>query len=541
LLICIERFGEDVVSGQDHDDGKLLVDQSQHTVLQLTRHDSFAVQVGDFLDLESAFQSSRELMATTKEQHRLLALEEFLAHLFDGLAEFEDFFELVADFSKTFDDFFASLGLGGPVFAQRQSKHDHGHELRGVRLGRSDTDFRTSIDVYTAVGQERDGRANNVDNTNGQCTTLQAVAQRHERIGSLARLRHEDTSIVTEDGGLSVEEVGGQLHGDGDVGKLLEGTTDCHARVVARSAGNEYQSSAASDGAHVLPQTTKGDCFVGNVETTTHGVDDRLGLLEDFLLHEVVELALHDLLELKLDGLNGSDIGGAIILGESVDVELTIMDVSNIVIFEIENLLGVFDERRSVRGEEEFSRLRHAIVRQEGPRLGAVEEGLVRGSKQVVGGQHAVDLLLDSNIVIGSLSRESSAFFRVFDIDKVDLHLSCSLDANHEGRTLPGSNDFVGVSDRLHKETESTLELFDDSLAESGEVDVWVGVVEVFGEFGNAFSVGLSLKLETLALQKSLELLVVGDDTIVNDDKLGLGIRSNISSASLVTSQRGQG
>ena len=37
------------------------------------------------------------------------------------------------------------------------------------------------------------------------------------------------------------------------------------------------------------------------VDTPPHGVDDGLGLLEDLLLHEVVVVALHDLLELHLE------------------------------------------------------------------------------------------------------------------------------------------------------------------------------------------------------------------------------------------------
>lgn len=54
LLVCVEGLGEDVVAGEDHDDGKVLIDESEHTMLQLTGHDGFAVKVGNLLDLESA-------------------------------------------------------------------------------------------------------------------------------------------------------------------------------------------------------------------------------------------------------------------------------------------------------------------------------------------------------------------------------------------------------------------------------------------------------------------------------------------------------
>lgn len=46
-----------------------------------------------------------------------------------------------------------------------------------------------------------------------------------------------------------------------------------------------------------------------------------------------------------------------------------------------------------------------------------------------------------------------------------------------------------------------------------------MGIVEEFGKFGNTFSIGVSLELETLAFEESPELFVVGDNTIVNNDE----------------------
>ena len=114
--------------------------------------------------------------------------------------------------------------------------------------------------------------------------------------------------------------------------------------MVTGAAGNEDEPPASADGAHVLFKTTEGDSSVGHVQPTTHGVDDRLRLLKDLLLHEVIELALHNLLELKLDRLDCANIASAVVLCQSVDVELTVVDVSNIVVFEVEELLGVLDE-----------------------------------------------------------------------------------------------------------------------------------------------------------------------------------------------------
>ena len=53
-----------------------------------------------------------------------------------------------------------------------------------------------------------------------------------------------------------------------------------------------------------------------------------------------------------------------------------------------------------------------------------------------------------------------------------------------------------------------------------------MGIVEIFGEFGNAFGVRLGLELEAFALEESFELLVVCNDTIVNDSEFPLDVGS---------------
>ena len=54
LLVGVERLGEDVVAREDHDDGEGFVDQGEHAVFEFAGHDGFAVEVGDFFDLEGA-------------------------------------------------------------------------------------------------------------------------------------------------------------------------------------------------------------------------------------------------------------------------------------------------------------------------------------------------------------------------------------------------------------------------------------------------------------------------------------------------------
>ena len=174
---------------------------------------------------------------------------------------------------------------------------------------------------------------------------------------------HENAGVVAEDRSLAVEEIGGQLDADWKLCQLLKAATDSHARMVRSTAGDEYEAAAAADSANVLPQPTERHSLVLDVETTTHSVHHGFRLFEDFLLHEVVEAALHDLLKLDLDGLDGTDVAGTIGLAETMDVELAFVDVSDVVVFKIEDLLGVLDDCCWVGGEEEFGRLRDPVVR----------------------------------------------------------------------------------------------------------------------------------------------------------------------------------
>jgi hypothetical protein len=78
----------------------------------------------------------------------------------------------------------------------------------------------------------------------------------------------------------------------------------------------------------------------------------------------------------------------------------------------------------------------------------------------------------------------------------------------------------VRVVYALHQQTICTLKLVDDDLGEIGEADARVLVVHKLGQLGDALGICLRLELEALALEKSLELLVVGNDTIVDNGEL---------------------
>lgn len=87
--------------------------------------------------------------------------------------------------------------------------------------------------------------------------------------------------------------------------------------------------------------------------------------------------------------------------------------------------------------------------------------------------------------------------------------------------------------DGLEEQTKSALELFDHSFGQSCKINVWVRIVEVFGEFGNAFSISVSFESEAFTFEEGLEFFVVGDNTVVNNSELPLWVRSRCISPAI--------
>ena len=77
----------------------------------------------------------------------------------------------------------------------------------------------------------------------------------------------------------------------------------------------------------------------------------------------------------------------------------------------------------------------------------------------------------------------------------------------------------------LDQQSKGALQLLNDGLGQDSELNIRMLVVQVLGQFGNALCVGLRLEAEPLALQKGLQLLVVGDNAVVDDREFPRGIR----------------
>ena len=128
-----------------------------------------------------------------------------------------------------------------------------------------------------------------------------------------------------------------------------------------------------------------------------------------------------------------------------------------------------------------------------------------------------------TKVSLGRVFWLTSLINREFDIDKVNLEFSVGLDTNQERGTASSSDNFIGEVGGFEDESKRSLKLLDNGLDELSEVETLVGltVVNVFAEGRNDLSVGVGVENVTSLVQDVFELFVVGDDTIVDQAKLG--------------------
>lgn len=121
--------------------------------------------------------------------------------------------------------------------------------------------------------------------------------------------------------------------------------------MVARTASDKDDPARPPNDAQVGRQPSQRDPARIEVDASSHRVDDRFRLFVDLLLHEMIERALHDGGQFDLERLDGTNSRDAVVFSQSVDVELALGDMSDVVVFEVENPLGVLDcAFRSTRG-----------------------------------------------------------------------------------------------------------------------------------------------------------------------------------------------
>jgi hypothetical protein len=239
----------------------------------------------------------------------------------------------------------------------------------------------------------------------------------------------------------------------------------------------------------------------------------------------------------------------------------SLADVSDIIVLQVQDSLGVLDNGRRVRSNEELDGLRKTVLGQEGSRLRSSKLGFTASSGNsqksttlgIVGDCRWLrnDQLPDENNTVDRV-QPGRTLLRVlgsgkFDINEVDLELPVSLDTDQERRSSSSGNDLVREVLRLEDESEGpflmaphghrmsassttcvqdliTDQFLDDRLDQVGEVQPLgrLRVVNVLAENGDGFGVGIGVESVSSLLKNELDFLVYAVVRSVSHQAVGV-------------------
>ena len=287
LDVGLELLEQRVVRGHRHD-RHLVGHQGQRAVLEFTGRVGLGVDVGDFLELERAFQGNRVVQATAQEQ-RVLTTGKLFRPRDDLRLQRQHGVQCRRQVAQVAQGvFFLRVAQMAAQFGKRQRQHVQRSQLRGERLGGGHTDFRAGTREELEFGLAHHGAGRHVAHSQRVLVAQFAcVAQRGQRVGGLARLRDHHDQRVRVGHRLAIAVFAGDFHLCRDLSDRLQPVLGGAARVVARAAGQDQH--AVDLGQHL--GRIRAEQVGAKAQHAINRVAQRARLLEDFLLHEVAERA----------------------------------------------------------------------------------------------------------------------------------------------------------------------------------------------------------------------------------------------------------
>ena len=222
-------------------------------------------------------------------------------------------------------------------------------ELRGERLGRSDADLGTGARHQHEIRLAHEARFGHVaDRERAEIAALLAVAQRRERVGGFARLRHGEEQGAFPHDRAAIAVFAGDLDAARNAGDAFEPVTRDEPGVIARAAGDDLHiAHARQQLVGIDAEDVRQDVVVG--DAPFERVGDRARLLEDFLEHVVAVFAALDRVRGHLALAHGTFTG---VPSEVVDREAVLRDLGDVAFFEVREVAGFLDQRLHVGAEE---------------------------------------------------------------------------------------------------------------------------------------------------------------------------------------------
>ena len=193
----------------------------------------------------------------------------------------------------------------------------------------------------------RNARADDVTNTEAECTATLSQFKGCKGVGSLSRLREGNKYISLIYNGVAVTELRCVLYNNWDSAVLLNKVLTDKCCVPRGAASDNDYSLRLEPLLTVVCNTWKGYCLAVGRDTTTDTVGQGLRLLKNLLEHKVWVATLLKLLyrHLQLGNLNFA-LG---VVRAVVNLKLcSAINYGNIAIVKVDNLVCVLNNRSCV-------------------------------------------------------------------------------------------------------------------------------------------------------------------------------------------------
>ena len=164
LLQGVHALVVDSISHHDQDDWHGRVHQSQRSMFQFSGLDSFRMHISQLLDLQGSLQASGKIVSTAHDQQGLF-LEQFFGDVQNFFVLFEHLFD---EFRKSFErlnDFTSAGSHAQTILGHDEGKQGQWEDLGSVGLGGGNANFRSGIDVDSAVGLTRNSGSDGIGDT----------------------------------------------------------------------------------------------------------------------------------------------------------------------------------------------------------------------------------------------------------------------------------------------------------------------------------------------------------------------------------------
>ncbi len=188
--LFIPRHGGGIffVARGENDDRQILVDQGVGAVLHFAGGVPLGVNVGDLLQLQSAFEGDGVVDAAA-EVKKVIAPEKLAAELLDRFVGLENRFELVRDARELLQQHLRAIGgeLAANLAEVERNENQRG-QLGGESFCGGHADFGPGVSVDRAAGFPGEHRADDVADGQRLGALVLGLALRGQGIGGFAGL-----------------------------------------------------------------------------------------------------------------------------------------------------------------------------------------------------------------------------------------------------------------------------------------------------------------------------------------------------------------